>query len=248
VSEGEVFTPRTFVVGFTEEVEESDTRSTELKHTNLMPPGYGNAKMPPRDYKVAPTSEERASVITITSPAKPVELADLPVSPRGILKKCLKLGWEARAYRTETHNSAVLFASTTDDHDAGSERYPAEDQVHYVIEARVENRVLLGFQAYWTERKGKTAFTGTRIFDPLGFQIENYATYKPIPVTKEKNEPGWAMERRAKDAEEAANRRNYEYNDRTTRTVYTITTDKAKDLTDFLGDYLAFAEENGVTR
>ena len=246
MSEGEVFTPRTFVVGFTEEVEESDTRSAELRHTNLMPPGSGTAKMPPREYKVAPTAEERASVVTITSPATPVELADLPASPRGVLKKCLRLGWTAQAHRTETHNSAVLFASTTDDHDAGSERYPAEDQVHWSIEARMVGEHKLGFQAYWTERKGKTAFTHARIFDPVGFQIENYATYKPIPVSKMKDEPGWATERRGKEAEVDANRRNYEYNDRTTRTVYTITTDKAKDLTDFLGDYLAFAEENGV--
>src|SRR5690606_7225552 len=93
------------------------------------------------------------------------------------------------------------------------------------------------FTATWTDGK----FVDAIVVDPLGIEVENWADYSPDASSfrRAKDEPEAAHQRRVAEVKNTAARREYEYNDGTTRTEHLHRFGKATDFTDWLNGWLA---------
>ena len=189
----------------------------------------------------------------------------LPASAKGIAKKASSLGWEVQVFGATTYHEPLLLMNDGKTGQRGEVKTSAHDKHHIWVAAK-HPEAPIGFIATWVDSPSAAtirlredlrfysrrwlsaaderllrpsfSFVDAVIRDPIGFKVENYAVYKPIRVQREKDEAQWAYDARVRAAAETAQRQDYEYNDRTTRTEHTILVRKMGELTDFLNDYL----------
>lgn len=139
-----------------------------------------------------------------------VEAGELPTSPRGAYKAALAAGWEVVAWLTVGEQSPTLYLSDSEEDDAnqyskGDIRYDGYRASIYVIEARVSATVPIGFRAFYLgkdygagdKRNKPGSFDCAFVADPVGtVQVLDH-TYKPIPVTRGRDQAGRVVETEA---------------------------------------------------
>lgn len=158
------------------------------------------------DVDVDLEGDEDEALIVITEPAAPVPPSELPSGAKAVFLAAVALGWQPTTWRFLSHVEPVLFKETTEEHNAGTIRFPAHDFRNYVVVAK-DPAGRLGFDAAWRGEGPKLtgAFIEAKVRDPLGLFVENYFEYKVKT---------WQILLLGKrNATERAARMNYEYND-----------------------------------
>lgn len=129
----------------------------------------------------APVDKERA--VTVIAENRRIEFEELGISPRKAVKAAQALGWEVRAWLSETRVAAVLYVGSNDNHSAGDVRYPEFTARNYAVEARHPDQPL-GFRAHYTGTSRDSSprsakFEHAWVADPVGIPVENYFDYSP---------------------------------------------------------------------
>lgn len=160
-----------------------DERDFPLSPPTVRPPSEGR-----RDYEFAALvqrikAEKAAKSVrgsaggeaVVVIPSTPIADDDLPVSARGIARRCRAAGFTVRCQWTLLEVAPLRYVGESDGHDVGDERTPAYERTTWGVQAVLEapgGRVA-AFWATWERadvpgRKSvSNAFAGALCWDPI---------------------------------------------------------------------------------
>lgn len=145
-------------------------------------------------------AEDEEAPFEVVFTGRPLPFQLLPQTPRGIAARLVRKGFEVHAQISQTAHSDIVFAKTTEGHNAGDVKTPAHLREHYGLAAVfVHERMLVArLRAFWEARQSKPSFAGAHTYDvvqkeeifhktatPFSDWLEVFAP-KPPPKTPSK--------------------------------------------------------------
>lgn len=189
-----------------------------------------------------------------------IDVAELPLSPRKAFRSAVANGWAAAAWRSSAEFPATVYTSSSADIENGKPKHSAGDPKHpgyfgtvFTIEAR-DLLMPLGFRATYVSKKyadgRKTsagAFESAMIVDPVGIIFELSAEYKPIPYRRGKFETEESFQRNVARSVGFAEQQTNDYNDGVIHFQHSCYFGVAKQLDNWLAEWLSFTTTKETT-
>ena len=197
------------------------------------------------------TDEEEVSETTgyvLVTPTMRVPMEEMPLSPKGVAKKALALGWEVSTWLTTTYYPPTLYVTTKGENVAGTVKFPGYVGVQWMVEARDPGTRAIGFQAQFLGRQyadGRKSdlgkFMWARVADPVGIPRELYYEYGMITQSRDKFETEKSFMTRYNAEKSRVDAMNTSLNDQSYHWPTVHLFQVAGDFTNWLAEWQSYA-------